>query len=152
MVLQPTSAQDVYRDDMLLPPRPNSRYVMVLLDQEEARLLDIQTRCGSTQQVTPCAIATGGPRFRHAWGKRGGPTVFHAALIARLRGVAAVVIVGHGHGAAEVVADLLNALREHHPGLSRRVIAAVSLPASHPTEAHLLELARTVFRQDDVAP
>jgi hypothetical protein len=57
------------------------------------------------------------------------------------------VIVGHGTGAAKVVADLLAELREAHPGLSRRIIAAVPLLISHPTAARLLELARTVFRQ-----
>lgn len=152
MALHPTIAQDAYRDDMLLPPRPSARYVMVLLDQEEARLLEIQTRCGSTRQVTPCALAAGGPRFRHAWQHKRSATTFHGALIGKLRGAAAIVIVGHGSGAAKVVADLLAELREGHPCLSRRVIAAIPLLISHPTEARLLELAGTVFRQKEPTP
>jgi hypothetical protein len=76
----------------------------------------------------------------------------HDPLIGKLRRASAIVIVGHGNDAAEVVADLLDGLREHHPSLSRRIIAAVPLLGSHPSEARLLELARTIFRQGEVVP
>lgn len=146
MTLHGPNPQDAYRDDMLRPPVHQGRCVMVVVDRDEARVFDLETTCGGMRQLTPCGIVAHGRRFHRPW-PAGGAT---DPLIGRIRGADAIVIVGHGNDAANVVADLLDALREHHPALSRRVIAAVPLLSGHPTDERLLELARTVFRQGEV--
>jgi hypothetical protein len=57
----------------------------------------------------------------------------------------AVLLLGHGHGQADVRGLLLAHLRQHHPALLDRIVGVVALDDTALSEAELLALAREHF-------
>jgi len=57
----------------------------------------------------------------------------------------AVLLLGHGHGQADVRQLLVAHLRRHHPQLLQRIVGVVTVDDSALSEAELLALAREHF-------
>jgi hypothetical protein len=57
----------------------------------------------------------------------------------------AVLLLGHGHGQADVRQLLVTHLRRHHPQLLQRIVGVVTVDDSAMSEAELLALAREHF-------
>ena len=57
----------------------------------------------------------------------------------------AVLLLGHGHGQADVRQLLVAHLRRHHPLLLQRIVGVVTVDDSALSEAELLALAREHF-------
>jgi len=56
-----------------------------------------------------------------------------------------VLLLGHGHGQADVRQLLVTHLRRHHPQLLQRIVGVVTVDDSAMSEAELLALAREHF-------
>ncbi|MFM8259733.1 MAG: hypothetical protein ACKN83_07915 [Vulcanococcus sp.] len=66
-------------------------------------------------------------------------------LSARIAEADAVLLLGHGHGQADVRGLLLRHLRLHHPALLERIVGVVALDDTALSEGQLLALAQEHF-------
>lgn len=149
MKVDPSSWQEEYRDPMLRPPLA-AVYLMVVIERGEARIFSIVMKDGRPWRVMHYDPSGNRSQLRFRLGPPMGKShiTLHGGLVDALHSAGAIVVVGQGPGAAGVVEDLLVELQEGHPDLSQRVYAAIPFITGRPTEARLLELARTVFAAD----
>ena len=152
----PTPVSDTSRGDQAVR-------LVLLLDHRQTRLLRLEGDAVDQALLKPHGLWGGTENLSHRHdrdipGQRAPLDHAYLEAIARsLEGADAVLLLGHGHGQADVRTVLLRHLKAHHPALLQRIVAIETVDTSALTEPQLLALARERFgnlphRQPLMAP
>ena len=88
------------------------------------------------------------PHSAHEWtdGKRVPERKsYYEAVAKTLAGAGRIVLFGSGTGRSSAMDQLMADLKDHHPAVAAKVVAAVVVDSHHTTEPQLLVQARALF-------
>ena len=124
--------------------------LVVVIDHHEAKVYRTETRGADPERIVPYDPDGHGRHLHsaHEWtdGKRVPERKsYYEAVAKTLAGAGRIVLFGGGTGRSSAMDQLMADLKDHHPDVAAKVVAAVVVDAHHTTEHHLQAQARAIF-------
>ncbi len=124
--------------------------LVVVIDHHEAKVYRTETREGETERIVPYDPHGHGRHLHSAHEETDGKRVperksYYEAVAKTLAGAGGIVLFGSGTGRSSAMDQLMADLKDHHPAVAAKVVAAVVVDAHHTTEPQLLAQARALF-------
>ncbi len=125
-------------------------HLLVVLDHRQARVFRTELH-GSVPQLVAPHDPHGLDRYLHRVGndsngqRRPEPRAFYDAIARTLEGAQSILVLGSSTGASSAMDQLMDQLKEHHPGIARNVAGTMVVNEQHMSDDQLLAAARQFY-------
>ena len=124
--------------------------LLVVIDHHEAKVYRTVDGGAVPERIVPFDPHGHGRHLHsaHEWtdGKRPAERKsYYEAVAKTLAGAGRIVLFGSGTGRSSAMDQLMADLKDHHPAVAAKVVAAVVVDSHHTTEPQLLVQARALF-------
>jgi hypothetical protein len=125
-------------------------HLLVVIDHREARVYRAELHGSVPQRVVPYDPGGFGRHLHYVQDDSNGQRKperksFYESVAKTLVGAEQVLVFGSGTGASSAMDQLIAALKQDHPDLSKRVVGSLVVDAQHLTEDQLLAKARDFY-------